>query len=133
MGFLTDARYSKGSLYSSSIGDGSWSYLLLLQLKFLADAICDLVFAVFNAPAIPLLDSIALDAVDRAKSYYGNVRMFGSLGYAVSASLMPYLYNHLQTQEAFSCSGCFFATCPIYVLSDAQRRHRRKARCFEKL
>ena len=110
-GFLTDARYSKRQSFTLALlGMAVGLICYYFSLSFWPMLFATLVFAVFNAPAIPLLDSIALDAVDRAKSYYGNVRMFGSLGYAVSASLMPYLYNHLQNP------GSIFPAAVVFLL-----------------
>ena len=49
------------------------------------------VLSVFQSAMIPLADSITVVHTTKMKYNYGNVRLFGSLGYAVAVVIMGYL------------------------------------------
>jgi MFS transporter, PPP family, 3-phenylpropionic acid transporter len=47
--------------------------------------------AIFQAAVIPLSDSMALGFVEQHKLVYGNIRLWGAIGFAVASFLMGYI------------------------------------------
>ena len=93
-GFIADAKkWEKQMLLLSLYGMALGLMLYYYSHNFLFLLIATLIYASANGPISPLLDSIALKAAEVSESSYGNIRLYGSVGYAVLASLMPYLYN----------------------------------------
>jgi PPP family 3-phenylpropionic acid transporter len=45
-------------------------------------------FALFNSPLVPLLDNTALEAIEGSKNSYGQVRVWGSIGWSISTVLV---------------------------------------------
>ncbi|MBW5445067.1 MFS transporter [Cohnella sp. CFH 77786] len=65
--------------------------LLLPQREFGIMSAVMALFYLFQTPINSMLDSLTLLAADRMKRSFPSIRMFGSLGYAISAVIFGYL------------------------------------------
>jgi PPP family 3-phenylpropionic acid transporter len=52
-------------------------------------------YAFFSSPIVPLLDSYALEAATKAQRSYGDFRLWGSIGWAISTILIGWLIEKL--------------------------------------
>lgn len=111
LGAIADAKKWKKEMLLFSL----WGLSLGLVLHYFSFSfwpllIATIVYASANGPIIPLLDSIALEAAEQSGSSYGNIRLYGSIGYAILASVTPYIYN------ATDNPGSIFPISLIFVL-----------------
>lgn len=110
-GFLADAKqWKKKMLLLSLYGMALGLILYYFSYSFVPLLIATIFYASANGPVIPLLDSIALEAAASSGSNYGQIRLYGSLGYAFLASLMPYIYNSSQNP------GSIFPMALIFII-----------------
>ena len=54
-----------------------------------------IVFALFSSPIVPLLDSFALKTAARNERSYGDLRLWGSIGWAISTVFIGWLIERL--------------------------------------
>ncbi|PAD33947.1 MFS transporter [Terribacillus saccharophilus] len=67
-----------------------------------------LAIAVFQAAVIPLSDSMALSFVEQHKLVYGNIRLWGAIGFAVASFLLGYITDFVGTVDViFIAYGLF--------------------------
>jgi MFS transporter, PPP family, 3-phenylpropionic acid transporter len=89
------------------------SALILLSLGYLLNfwvlMIVILLLTLFHHPIGPLTDALAVQfAVSDKKYNYGNLRMWGSLGWAIASILTGYAFKRLDLKYAFPLSGLLF-------------------------
>ena len=70
-----------------------------------------LFYTLFQNPIIPLSDSLLLDYLGEKKNYYGRFRLWGSIGYMFSVSLLGYFL------EVTSSVNLFYVYAFILILS----------------
>lgn len=71
-------------------------------------ALFTVLLSIFNAPVLPLLDSIALDHVDSGEGIsYSNIRFWGAPGYGLGALLTGWLIPVFGVQVAFFTGAGF--------------------------
>lgn len=58
-------------------------------------------FALFNSPLVPLLDNTALEAIEGSKNPYGQVRVWGSIGWSISTVLVGLIIQRFAIQWMF--------------------------------
>jgi len=59
------------------------------------------VFALFNSPIVPLLDSAALEAAEESGRDYGTLRVWGTIGWSISTWLVGALIQDRGTRVMF--------------------------------
>jgi PPP family 3-phenylpropionic acid transporter len=52
-----------------------------------------LIYAFFATPAMPLLDTVALDTIETNKGTFGGMRVWGTIGWIVSTSIVGMIIN----------------------------------------
>lgn len=111
-GFLTDYFQENkkvlfitiaGTLITVLIFPYSTSFKTLMLLMFF--------YALFQNPIIPLSDSLLLDYLGEQSNNYGKVRLWGSVGYMFSVSLLGYFL------EATASANLFYVYAVILILS----------------
>ena len=83
--------------------------ILLLSTAVSYQAIVPFVigYALFNAPLVPLLDSAALDAIEGSSYSYGQLRVWGSIGWSFSTVLVGILIQRFAIQWLFYSYAIF--------------------------
>jgi PPP family 3-phenylpropionic acid transporter len=61
------------------------------------------IFAFFTSPTVPLLDSAALEAAESSGHTYGELRLWGSVGWSISAVLIGLIIQRLAIAWLFYC------------------------------
>jgi PPP family 3-phenylpropionic acid transporter len=82
-----------------------------------------LTYAFFSAPIIPLLDSAALEVVEARQRTYGELRVWGAIGWTVSTWLVGTLIQKFNTRWLFYSYVAFMGLTFIVSLSQPARRH----------
>ncbi len=90
-----DAFHRHRSLFAIAISGavlavGALSQMVVMQWLALMVA----VYAFFAAPIMPLVDSTTLSMLGERKSSYGQIRLWGALGWGVAAPLIGLLVQH---------------------------------------
>ncbi|TDO87862.1 PPP family 3-phenylpropionic acid transporter [Halanaerobium saccharolyticum] len=111
-GFLTDYFHENkkvllitliGTLATVVLFPQTSSFKVLMLLMFF--------YTLFQNPIIPLSDSLLLDYLGDNSNYYGKFRLWGSVGYMLSVSLLGYFL------EATSSANLFYIYGIILILS----------------
>ncbi len=84
------------------------------------------VYAVFNSPIVPLLDSAALEVAQEKRHTYGAMRVGGTIGWAISTWLMGTLIERFNIHLMFTGYVVFMGL--TFVLSWAQPQRRQMLR-----
>lgn len=79
--------------------------LFLLGSSFLTLAPIVVVFALAMSPIMPVVDNAVLESLGRERSKYGKVRLFGAIGWGISAPLVGVLIDRLGLQIVFPVYG----------------------------
>ncbi|MFZ0548177.1 MAG: MFS transporter [Candidatus Promineifilaceae bacterium] len=88
------------------------------------------VYAFFTSPTVPLLDSAALEAGETSGRTYGELRLWGSVGWSISAIFIGYVIQRLAIGWIFYCYIAiilltlllsFFQTKPIQTIQTSLR------------
>ncbi len=92
-----------------SLGVGVCAYVALPMLRaFPVVLLVGILVSIFFAPVTPLADSAALFMLSDRKEMYGRIRLGGTVGYGISASLAGLLVQAHGLRAAFwSCAGLF--------------------------
>ena len=91
-----------------------WGFLF--QKTFLALIIFTYIFTLFYNPVFPLLDSVAMDFTDQnKKSSYGELRVWASIGWAVSSAVTG-TFIHGQNSHVIFAVASFLLAANFVVL-----------------
>ncbi len=89
-------------------------------------AFCVMLFSLFFSPAVTLQDNYTLEVLDDSRWDFGNVRLGGTLGYAVCAMLVGFII-HENYGQIFWMMGLFFVTTGLlYFRLPRVAGHRKK-------
>ncbi|ADO76952.1 MFS transporter [Halanaerobium praevalens] len=111
-GFLTDYLQENkkvllitllGTLVSVILFPQTESFKLLMLLMFF--------YTLFQNPIIPLSDSLLLDYLGDNSNYYGKFRLWGSVGYMLSVSILGYFL------EATASANLFYIYALVLIIS----------------
>ena len=61
------------------------------------------IFALFNSPTVPLIDSSALEAAENSGHSYGELRLWGSVGWSISVILVGFIIQRFAITWLFYC------------------------------
>ncbi|MEJ2706378.1 MAG: major facilitator superfamily domain-containing protein 6 [Anaerolineales bacterium] len=64
-------------------------------------------YALFNSPLVPLLDSAALNAVEGSRYSYGQLRVWGSIGWSISTVGVGFIIQRFAIQWLFYSYAAF--------------------------
>jgi len=64
-------------------------------------------YALFNSPLVPLLDSAALDSIQGSRYSYGQVRVWGSIGWSISTVGVGFIIQRFAIQWLFYSYAAF--------------------------
>lgn len=94
-GWLSDLTGRPGRLSMFlSLGVGASVMLLLTARTFPLVVLYMILFNVFYSSITPIYDSVVIDSIQGTKVGYGQVRWWGSLGYALTVLAVGYLIEH---------------------------------------
>ncbi len=120
-GALADATQRHQRLLLLAIG-GLWSTVLLFSLVRNPFWLLPLVilYALFSAPIIPLVDNSVLALLGERKALYGRLRLWGALGWGVAGSAIGLLIERFGLSwgfygALFFLAGCFFAAQRLQI------------------
>lgn len=111
-GFLTDYFHENkkvlfitllGTLTTVLLFPETESFKLLMLLMFF--------YTLFQNPIVPLSDSLLLDYLGDNSNYYGRFRLWGSVGYMLSVSVLGYFL------EATSSKNLFYVYAVVLILT----------------
>lgn len=101
-GLLSDSLRWRRSLLCVATGGTIVPLLLLSVSRSLALLVgLTAVYALFSGPVAPLADSAALEAVKAGKRSYGQVRLWGSLGYVFAAWALGLVIERTSLRSLF--------------------------------
>jgi PPP family 3-phenylpropionic acid transporter len=78
-------------------------FLLSTAITFPQLILYIVIFAFFTSSTIPLLDSSALEAVKNSSHTYGELRLWGSVGWSISAVVIGFIIQRLNITWLFYC------------------------------
>lgn len=120
-GALADATQQHKRLLQIAIG-GLWSTVLLFSLVRSPLWLLPLVilYALFSAPIIPLVDNTVLALLGERKALYGRLRLWGALGWGGAGSAIGLLIERFGLTwgfygALFFLAGCLLATQQLRV------------------
>lgn len=111
-GFLTDYFHENKKVLFITLAGTLTTVILFPQItsfKFLM--LLMFFYTLFQNPIIPLSDSLLLDYLGDNANYYGKFRLWGSIGYMLSVSLLGYFL------EATASKNLFYVYAVVLVLS----------------
>jgi PPP family 3-phenylpropionic acid transporter len=115
-GIIADKRGIRPTLRIAVIGSASILLVLAYILNFWILIFIILFLMLFHHPLGPLTDALAVQFSESDKKYnYGNLRMWGSLGWAVASIIGGYLFIRFDLKFAFTLSGLLFITCLLFL------------------
>ncbi|GAM18959.1 hypothetical protein SAMD00019534_021340, partial [Acytostelium subglobosum LB1] len=83
----------------------SCSALIILSLYFVSNHALAIMIVILNslvwAPIIPILDSTTYKILGSARDVYGKQRMFGSIGFGLSAALIGVIATHYNNNRIY--------------------------------
>jgi len=106
--------------------------LLFLFFPFIGKGIIPIVFmtfalALFNNPVLPLLDSLALDQIERMQNIsYSNIRFWGAPGYGLGAVVTGWLIPAFGVKVAFYTSAGFLVLSLLAMLRLSPAKEKNK-------
>ena len=111
-GFLTDYFHeNKKVLFITLIGTLATVLLFPFTTSFKLLMLLMFFYTLFQNPIVPLSDSLLLDYLGENSNNYGKFRLWGSVGYMISVSILGYFL------EATSSANLFFVYAVILILS----------------
>jgi len=111
-GFLTDYFHeNKKVLFITLVGTLSTVVIFPQTTSFKSLMLLMFFYTLFQNPIIPLSDSLLLDYLGDNANYYGKFRLWGSVGYMLSVSLLGYFL------EATASENLFYVYAFILILS----------------
>ncbi len=107
-GLLSDTFPGRRSLLWAATAGTIVPLMLLSTSRSLALLIAlTVVFALFSGPIAPLADSTALEVVSAGKRSYGQLRLFGSLGFVASSWALGLVIERSSLKALFWGYGAF--------------------------
>jgi MFS family permease len=107
-GGLADAtRQHRRLLNLALLGTLSLALILRFATNFLALAVLVMLFAFCLAPIIPIVDSSALAFLGERKNQYGKLRLWGAIGWGISAPLVGRLVEQYGLNWSFYSYSLF--------------------------
>lgn len=101
-GAIADATRQHKRLLVLTVSGYTLSVLLLSQItRFGGLVVVMFVYALFLAPILPLVDKATLDLLGNNKEAYGRQRLWGSLGYGLSAPVAGAIIDATELHLAF--------------------------------
>ncbi len=100
-------RQNRLLLLLAVIGSAAMAALIMRTVSFSGLVPLALVFAFFNMPIIPLIDSLVVEQLGRDRVHYGRQRVFGTLGWGGASLLVGLLTQHHGLAWAFYAYFCF--------------------------
>ncbi|MGP4082007.1 MFS transporter [Pseudalkalibacillus sp. R45] len=89
----------------------------VLMESYLALIAISITLATFQSAIVPVSDSITLNYVMAKNKDYGNLRLWGALGFAIAVYVMGNLAETLGLSLIFYCFAGALFICTIFVLS----------------
>lgn len=116
-GALADATQRHQRLLQIAIG-GVWLTILLFSMvrdpAWLLPLV--LVYALCNAPIIPLVDNTVLVLLGERQAIYGRLRLWGALGWGVAGTVAGLLVERYGLTWSFYSALLFLAGCLVATL-----------------
>jgi PPP family 3-phenylpropionic acid transporter len=94
-------QWHRGILRASFLLGGVAVFLLSTAESFPELLIFVIIFAFFSSSTVPLLDSAALEAAESSGHTYGQLRLWGSVGWSISAVLIGFIIQSLAIKWLF--------------------------------
>jgi oligosaccharide:H+ symporter len=109
-GFLADKKGIRPSLRIALFMSAMLILFLGKVLDFYAVLAYMFLLTLFHHPLGPLTDalSVQLGKSDPKRFNYGNLRLWGSLGWAISSVTAGYLFNYIRLERIFPITALFF-------------------------
>jgi PPP family 3-phenylpropionic acid transporter len=82
-------------------------------------------YALFTSPIVPILDSASLEAVEGTRRTYGDLRLWGSVGWVFSSIIVGYVIQQQHIGWLFYAFALLLT--PVLLLSFLQGPRRRSA------
>lgn len=116
-GALADATQRHQRLLQTAIG-GLWLTVLLFSLVRNPAWLLPLVllYALCNAPIIPLVDNTVLSLLGERQAIYGRLRLWGALGWGVAGTVAGLLVERYGLTWSFYSALLFLAGCLVATL-----------------
>ena len=130
LSILADRRRWRVRLLCASVAGTTVSlFLLMLPVGFVALLPLIAVFSVFYSPIAPLADTSIVGMAARQGLNYGGMRLFGSLGFAVSAALFGAVWQYAGYRAMFAVGAGLSLVVAFLALGldeaePTERRHR---------
>lgn len=96
-------QWHRGILRASFLLGAASIFLLSTANTFELLLLYIVVFAFFTSSSVPLLDSAALEAAETSGRTYGELRLWGSVGWSISAILIGLIIQRLAISWLFYC------------------------------
>jgi PPP family 3-phenylpropionic acid transporter len=125
-GGIADASRRHHALLLLAIG-GTWlAVLALTQAETFAQLIpVIVVYAVFTAPVVPLIDNTVMDLLGEHKNQYGKLRLWGAIGWGIVASVIGLViertglrwgfYSYLVFMLGLGITAYFLPVKPVQI------------------
>ncbi len=86
-------HFHRGLLTVALLGTAAAGFAFSLSARFLPLLATAVVFAIFLGPLFPLMDSVALEIAKREGTDFGHLRLWGTVGWILSAWAFGYLVD----------------------------------------
>ena len=121
---LADARHWHRTILRISLLVCAGAVFLLPNAdSFLAIIPFIVIYAFFITPIVPLLDSSALESVENSSHSYGELRLWGSVGWAISTVLVGILIQKYNIYWLFYCYVVLTLLTFSFSLFQPKRKH----------
>jgi MFS transporter, PPP family, 3-phenylpropionic acid transporter len=115
-GIIADKRGIRPSLRIAVIGSALILFGLAYVLNFWLLLFIILLLTLFHHPIGPLTDALAIQFSESNKKYnYGNLRMWGSFGWAVTSIIGGYLFARIDLKYVFLMAGLLFMASLLFL------------------
>lgn len=116
-GFFADKRGIRPTLLITVLVTAVMMFFLgdILIFKWLVFYV--LIFTVFHHPLGPLIDALAVQLSKvRPEHYnYGNLRLWGSMGWAIASTMGGYLFSRIDIKYIFPVAASFFLLSILFI------------------
>ncbi|MFN8412688.1 MAG: MFS transporter [Anaerolineales bacterium] len=117
IGRISDSVSNPRRVLQVCLVSSSILYLLLSQQKvFLWIAAIIAIEAMIGAPIYPLSDAQALNVANHQKEGYGSIRLWGSLGWAITAFIGGWIVKQTGLVSVFIGYAIFYGLCALMLI-----------------